>query len=116
MGPDAKLPVISNQDYGVPWISRLNSIYSRCLIHYMNGRGSQKSARLERLKLEITEYVSRNPGCSAADIVDHLSNTLRMRNHGLTSRKVGFFIPRYLKNIVMFTLDRSTGKRIYSAA
>ena len=64
--------------------------------------GSQKSARLERLKMEITEYVSRNPGCSAADIVDHLSNTLRMRNHGLTSRKVGFFIPRYLKNIVGF--------------
>ena len=50
--------------------------------------------------MEITEYVSRNPGCSAADIVDHLSNTLRMRNHGLTSRKVGSFIPRYLKNIV----------------
>ena len=82
----------------------------------MNGRGSQKTARLERLKMEITEYVTRNPGCSAADILDHLSNTLRMRNHGLTSRKVGFFIPRYLKNIVMFTLDRSTGKRIYSTA
>ena len=66
--------------------------------------------------MEITDYVTRNPGCSAADIVDHLSNTLRMRNHGLTSKKVGFFIPRYLKNIVMFTLDRSTGKRIYNVA
>ena len=82
----------------------------------MNGRGSQKAARLERLKHEIIEYVSINPGCSAADIVDYLSNTLRMRNHGLTARKVGFFIPRYLKNIVMFNLDRSTGKRIYSVA
>jgi len=39
-----------------------------------------------------------------------------MRNHGLTSRKVGFFIPRYLKNIVGFKLDRSTGKRIYSVS
>ena len=82
----------------------------------MNGRGSQKSARLERLKEEIMEYISINPGCSAADIVDYLSNTRRMRNHGLTSRKVGFFIPRYLKSYVMFTLDRSTGKRVYSVA
>ena len=97
-------------------ITQITSIYSHAVLHYMNGRGSQKTARLERLKMEITEYVTRNPGCSAADIVDHLSNTLRMRNHGLTSRKVGFFIPRYLKNIVMFTLDRSTGKRIYSTA
>jgi len=56
----------------------------------MNGNGSQKVARLERLKVEIIEYVSANPGCSAADIVDYLSNTRRMRNHGLTSRKVGF--------------------------
>ncbi len=82
----------------------------------MNGHGSQKAARRERLKHEIVEYVSNNPGCSAADIVDHLSNTRRMRNHGLTTRKVGFFIPRYLKNIVMYTLDRSTGKRVYSVA
>ena len=82
----------------------------------MNGHGSQKAARRERLKYEIVEYVSSNPGCSAADIVDHLSNTRRMRNHGLTTRKVGFFIPRYLKNIVMYTLDRSTGKRVYSVA
>ncbi|MDP6870177.1 MAG: hypothetical protein QGI21_05340 [Candidatus Poseidoniaceae archaeon] len=82
----------------------------------MNNVGSQKSARLARLKTEIIEYVSMNPGCSAADIVDYLSNTRRMRNHGLTARKVGFFIPRYLKNIVMFTLDRSTGKRVYTVA
>ena len=101
---------------GGPGLSRFESIYCAVLLQYMNGRGSQKSARLERLKMEITEYVSRNPGCSAADIVDHLSNTLRMRNHGLTSRKVGFFIPRYLKNIVGFKLDRSTGKRIYSVS
>lgn len=111
----ARLFVKAKLDWG-PGTSRLGSIYSQCISLNMNGRGSQKAARLERLKMEITEYVSNNPGCSAADIVDHLSNTLRMRNHGLTSRKVGFFIPRYLKNIVMFSLDRSTGKRIYSVA
>ena len=82
----------------------------------MNGRGSQKSARLERLKTEIVDYISNNPGCSAEVIVHHLSITRKMRNHGLTSRKVGFFIPRYLKNAVIFTLDRSTGKRIYNVA
>ncbi len=82
----------------------------------MNKIGSQKSARLERLKTEIIEYVSMNPECSAADIVHYLSNTRRMRNHGLTARKIGFFIPRYLKNIVMFRLDSSTGKRVYSVA
>lgn len=101
---------------GGPGITLNVSIYSASVLQYMNGNGSQKSARLERLKVEITEYVASNPGCSAADIVNHLSNNLRMRNHGLTSRKVGFFIPRYLKNIVMFTLDRSTGKRIYNVA
>jgi len=90
--------------------------YSTIVIQYMNGKGSQKTARLERLKFEIIEYVGRNPGCSAADIVHHLSNERRMRNHGLTTRKVGFFIPRYMKNLISFTLDRSTGKRIYSVA
>ena len=82
----------------------------------MNRNGSQKSARLERLKSEIIEYIGINPGCSAADIVHYLSNTRKMRNHGLTSRKVGFFIPRYLKNVVSFKLDATTGKRIYSVA
>ncbi|RZD37911.1 MAG: hypothetical protein CXT71_07455 [Methanobacteriota archaeon] len=82
----------------------------------MNGTGTQKAARLERLKMEIIEYVSNHPGCSAADIVAYLSNEKRMRNHGLTTRKVGFFIPRYLKSDVDYQLDSSTGKRIYNAA
>ena len=34
-----------------------------------------------------------NPNCTAADIVDYLANVRRMRNHGLTARKVGYFIP-----------------------
>jgi hypothetical protein len=82
----------------------------------MNGTGTQKAARLERLKMEIIEYVSNHPGSSAADIVAYLSNEKRMRNHGLTTRKVGFFIPRYLKSDVDYQLDSSTGKRIYNSA
>ena len=33
-----------------------------------------------------------------------------MRNHGLTTRKVGLFIPRYLSDLVGFKLDNTTGK------
>ena len=82
----------------------------------MKGSGVQKQARLNRLKNEIIEYVSTRPQCSAADIVDYLSNERKMRNHGLTARKVGFFIPRYLSDLVGFTLDNSTGKRLYHIA
>lgn len=79
----------------------------------MKGKGSQKEARLNRLKNEIIDYVGASPGCCAADIVSFLSNEKRMRNHGLTTRKIGLFIPRYLAGIVGFNLDNSTGKRIY---
>ncbi len=82
----------------------------------MKGKGSQKEARLQRLKEEIIEYVSIYPDCSAADIVNYLSNERRMRNHGLTTRKVGLFIPRYLSEMVGFKLDNSTGKRLYRLA
>ena len=78
----------------------------------MKGKGSQKEARLQRLKEEIIDYVSIYPDCSAADIVNYLSNERRMRNHGLTTRKVGLFIPRYLTDMVGFKLDKSTGKRL----
>ena len=33
----------------------------------MRGKGSQKEARLERLKEEIVEYIAIVPDCSAAD-------------------------------------------------
>ncbi len=82
----------------------------------MKGNGVQKLARLNRLKNEIIEYVASQPQCSAADIVDYLSNERKMRNHGLTTRKVGFFIPRYLSEMIGFTLDNSTGKRLYHLA
>ena len=86
------------------------------LLIHMRGKGSQKEARLERLKEEIVEYIAVVPDCSAADIVHYLSNERRMRNHGLTTRKVGLFIPRYLSDLVGFKLDNSTGKRLYRLA
>ena len=86
-------------------------IFSR-LNTYM---GNQKQAREERLKREIRRYIRSNPDCTASQIVAHLSIDLRMRNHGLTPRKVGFFIPRYV-NDVDWRLDSSTGKRLNSLA
>ena len=82
----------------------------------MRGKGSQKRARLERLKNEIVDYVAQAPGASAADIVAFLSNERKMRNHGLTTRKVGLFIPLHLSDMINFRLDSSTGKRIYHLA
>ena len=77
--------------------------------------GNQKQAREERLKHEIRKYIRSNPECTASQIVAHLSIDLRMRNHGLTPRKVGFFIPRYV-NDVGWRLDSTTGKRLYTLA
>ena len=61
-----------------------------------DGLGAQKKARFERLKQEITRFVLANHGCSAQSIVANLSHDRAMRNHGLTPRKVGFFISRNL--------------------
>ena len=95
-----------------PWPVNILSLTKYILIK-MRGKGSQKEARLIRLKLEIIDYVGISPGCCAADIVSFLSNEKRMRNHGLTTRKIGLFIPRYLAGIIGFKLDNTTGKRIY---
>ena len=104
---------------GVPGQSQQRYISRRHLLRYektMRGKGSQKKARLERLKNEIIDYVTQAPGASAADIVAFLSNERKMRNHGLTTRKVGLFIPLHLSEIINFRLDSSTGKRIYHLA
>ncbi len=97
-------------------INRLYTLQLYVLLIQMRGKGSQKEARLERLKEEIVEYIAIVPDCSAADIVHYLSNERRMRNHGLTTRKVGLFIPRYLSDLVGFKLDNTTGKRLYRLA
>jgi hypothetical protein len=80
------------------------------------GKGSQKQARFERLKTEILNFVGANPGCSAQSIVANLSNDRAMRNHGLTPRKVGFFIPRHLAQYLVWWQDHTAGRRVYGEA
>ena len=77
------------------------------------GKGSQKRARFERLKIEIMRFVGANPGCSAQSIVACISNDKSMRNHGLTPRKVGFFIPRHLGDRLEWWQDHRAGRRVY---
>ncbi|MEJ6563184.1 MAG: hypothetical protein QNL85_05715 [Euryarchaeota archaeon] len=36
-----------------------------------------------------------------------------MRNHGLTPRKVGFFIPRHLSDCLEWWQDHTAGRRVY---
>jgi len=79
-----------------------------------NGRiGAQKKARFERLKYEITRFVMANHGCSAQSIVANLSHDRSMRNHGLTPRKVGFFISRNLAEKLTWWQDHRAGRRVY---
>ena len=77
------------------------------------GKGTQKKARLQRLKDEIKRFVFANPGCSAQTIVAHLSHEKKLRNHGLTPRKVGFFIPRHLNSHLRWWQDHVAGRRVY---
>ncbi len=77
--------------------------------------GKQRTARRERLKREIMDYVGDNPDCTASMIAGALAVDRRMRNHGLTARKVGFFIPRFCKDI-RYRIDSGSGCRIYSMA
>ena len=78
-----------------------------------SGTGSQKKARFERLKNEITSFVLANHGCSAQSIVANLSHDKSMRNHGLTTRKVGFFISRNLSEKLSWWQDHKAGRRVY---
>ncbi len=81
---------------------------------HSNGRvGAQKKARFERLKKEITRFVMANHGCSAQSIVANLSHDRSMRNHGLTPRKVGFFISRNLAEKLTWWQDHRAGRRVY---
>ena len=77
------------------------------------GKGSQKKARFERLKNEIIKFVSANHGCSAQSIVASLNHEKSMRNHGLTPRKVGFFISRNLGEKLTWWQDHKAGRRVY---
>jgi len=77
------------------------------------GIGTQKKARLQRLKEEVKRFVFANPGCSAQSIVAFLTHDKNMRNHGLTPRKIGFFIPRHLKAHLNWWQDHKAGRRVY---
>ena len=78
-----------------------------------HGKGSQKQARFERLVNEVRKFVYANPGCSAQAIVASLNHDQKMRNHGLTPRKVGFFITRHLRHSLVWWQDHRAGRRVY---
>ena len=77
------------------------------------GKGSQKQARFKRLANEVRKFVYANPGCSAQAIVASLNHDQKMRNHGLTPRKVGFFITRNLRQSLTWWQDHRAGRRVY---
>jgi len=81
-----------------------------------SGIGGQKRARFQRLKDEIIRFVSANPGCTAQAIVANLNHEQQMRNHGLTPRKVGFFITRNLGEWLTWWQDHRAGRRVYGVA
>lgn len=76
-------------------------------------KGSQKKARFERLANEVRKFVYANPGCSAQAIVASLNHDQKLRNHGLTPRKVGFFITRNLRQSLTWWQDHRAGRRVY---
>ena len=98
---------------GPPGVPLLSLIYLGIQVESM-AKGTQKEARLRRLREEILNFVSINPGCTASQIVEWLSIDLKMKNHGLTPRKIGFFIPRYCKELI-WKQDSVTGKRVYTS-
>ena len=62
-------------------------------------KGAQKEARLRRLREEILNFVSVNPGCTASQIVAWLSIDLKMKNHGFDTAKGWLFHPKILQRI-----------------
>ncbi len=64
--------------------------------------GKQKEARQNRLISEIYNFVCVNPGVNAAAIVGYLTVEVKMKNSGLTSRKIGYFISHHCKERVSF--------------
>ena len=104
---------VSGFSRGSPGVPLMSLIYHRRQIDGM-AKGTQKEARLRRLREEILNFVNINPGCTASQIVAWLSIDLKMKNHGLTPRKIGFFIPRYCKELI-WKQDSVTGKRVYTS-
>jgi len=78
------------------------------------GKGTQKNARFQRLCHEVRAFVSANPGCSAQSIVACLNHDNKMRNHGLTPRKIGYFITHHLAQSLTWWQDHKAGRRVYA--
>jgi hypothetical protein len=78
----------------------------------LSGKGSQKLARQRRLVNEIYNFVTANPGVNSAAISGYLTAELKLKNAGLTSRKIGYFIPRYCKKQVRFE-EQSEGRTYF---
>jgi len=76
------------------------------------GKGSQKLARQNTLVNAIYNFVTNNPGVNANAISGHLYADLKMKNAGLTVRKIGFFIPRYCKKYIRFE-DQNEGRSYF---
>ena len=79
-------------------------------------KGKQKQARFERRCFEIRRFVMANPGCSAQAIAASLNHDQKLRNHGLTPRKIGFFITRNLRQALTWWQDHRAGRRVYGPA
>ncbi len=98
-------------------VSHVSIIRLEVGIQYMPpryGNGSQKEARRDRVRQEVIKFVKDNPGSSAQSIVAYLSVDVGLRNHGLTPRKIGFFIPRYCPEVTWYQ-DHAAGRRVYAA-
>jgi len=69
---------------------------------FLSKKSSKKLARHNRLIDEILSYLSISPKSKSVDIVHYLSNERRMKNYGLTPRKIGMFITSYCKENITF--------------
>ena len=58
----------------------------------MKGNGTQKEARLARLKNEIVEYVATQQSCSAADIVHPVPQDDTFLQTGVLGNINGYFL------------------------
>lgn len=100
---------IGTSTYSLIWVEGV----VRFMSPPTSGKGTQKLARLKKLKDEVKRFVFANPGCSAQSIVAHLQHDKKLRNHGLTPRKIGFFIPRHLHKQLTWWQDHGAGRRVY---
>ncbi|MDP6845544.1 MAG: hypothetical protein QF460_01110 [Candidatus Nanoarchaeia archaeon] len=79
---------------------------------FLSKKSEQKLARHNRLIDEIISYLSISPKSKSVDIVHYLSNERRMKNYGLTPRKIGMFITSHCKEKITFE-ETSDGRTYF---